>query len=240
MASTIDNGPHAGTREKRPPTSGSGSPQPVRGASIPLGNRQTSFSRSYGVLVSWLKVLLPTIAVSLTILVIAWPHLEDQERRFGERLIGLETTQAKNLEVVNPRYNGMDEKGNPFNVSAEVARQAEVDSPVVDLKAPKADIQLGEDNWALISAVSGKLDRDANLLELYEEVNLFHDLGYEFHTKNITIDLIAGSAYGFDPVWGQGPFGRLEAEGVQIFDRGSRVQLTGKAKIIVNRDPEAQ
>lgn len=224
MATTTDSG-HLNKTQ--------GEPGRARGASIPLGARKARFSRGYGMMVSWLKVLLPTIAVALTILVIVWPHLEQQERRFGERLLGLDETQAENLEVLNPRYTGIEENGNPYSVSADIIRQADVDSPIVDLVEPKADIQLDTENWALISAISGRMDREAQVLELYEEVNLFHDLGYEFHTKNLTIDLVAGSAYGFDPVWGQGPFGEIEGEGVQIHDRGARVQLTGKSKVII-------
>ena len=238
MASTTDSGPLGAAGPAASADAAPAAAPRVPGASIPLGTRKTKFSRSYGVFVSWLKVLLPTVAVALTILVIVWPHLEEQERRFGERLLGLDKTQAENLEVVNPRYNGIDDKGNPFSISADAALQAEVDSPIVELTAPKADIQLGDDNWAIISALSGRMDRGAQVLELYEEVNLYHDLGYEFHTLNLTIDLVSGSAYGFDPVWGQGPFGRLEAEGVQIHDRGARVQLTGKAKVVIKGGDE--
>lgn len=229
MATTTDNRgipPPPGTA---PGARGGG---PPRGSSIPVHQREVRFSHSYGRLVSWLKVLLPTFAVALVVLVVAWPHLEEEQRRFGESLLGLDGSRAQDLEVRNAVYDGLNE-GQPYTVSASVVRQAEVDSPIVELTEPKADIMLSEENWALISSLTGRMDREAQVLELFDEVNLFHDLGYEFHTKSLTIDLIGGSAYGFDPVWGQGPFGNLEAEGVRIYNRGARVELIGKSRLVI-------
>ena len=68
---------------------------------------------------------------------------------------------------------------------------------------------------------------------MFTNVNLFHDLGYEFKSESATLDLMQGNAFGFDPIQGQGPFGYLEAEGFQLMNRGEQVQLTGKSRVII-------
>ena len=38
---------------------------------------------------------------------------------------------------------------------------------------------------------------------------------------------------GDEPVRGQGPFGTLEAEGFRILDRGKRLVLSGKSRLVL-------
>jgi lipopolysaccharide export system protein LptC len=43
----------------------------------------------------------------------------------------------------------------------------------------------------------------------------------------------AGTAYGQEPIEGQGPFGNIKAQGFRVIDRGERVIFTGKAKMVI-------
>ena len=85
-----------------------------------------------------------------------------------------------------------------------------------------------------MTATNGNFNRDDQLLELTGNVNLFHDSGYEFRTESAVFDLTAGDATGTEPVEGQGPFGHLKAEGFRIYNRGERVEFTGKSKLTIN------
>ena len=204
-----------------------------KGSRIPLTIGQRNFDRSYGRLVGWLKVLLPTLAVVLLALLALWPYLEQESREVGDRLTGAGKLVSEHLEVSEARYSGTGEDGQRYTVTAESVQQASIDATMVEFTEPRADINLSDGSWALITARTGTLNRDTQILELRSAVNLFHDQGYEFLSESATLDLMSGSAYGFDPVTGQGPFGYLEAEGFQIIDRGAQVQLTGHARVII-------
>ncbi|MBO6836692.1 MAG: LPS export ABC transporter periplasmic protein LptC [Alphaproteobacteria bacterium] len=211
-----------------------GDPTPKsRGAGIPLSVGQRRHSRGYGMVVGWLKVLLPTLAVVLIALVIIWPYLEDEGRRITDTLTNAGQLISEHLEVNQARYSGVSEDGQRYTVTAETVLQQSVDAMMVAFTQPRADISLNDGSWALVTAETGTLDRETNVLELRTTVNLFHDQGYEFRTESATFDLMGGSAYGFDPVFGQGPFGYLQAEGFQATNRGERVQLTGKSKVVI-------
>lgn len=205
----------------------------LRGDGIPLSIGRRRFSQSYGRMVGWLKVLLPTVAVALVVLVVLWPYLEEEGQRIGEDILGAERLITENMEVSQARYSGISEDGQRYTITAETVQQESVDALMVAFTNPRADINLTDGSWALVTAETGTLDRENNVLELNTTVNLFHDQGYEFRTESATFDLMGGSAYGFDPVFGQGPFGYLEAEGFQAVNRGEIVQLTGKAKVVI-------
>lgn len=219
-----------------PETTGGAAQAGARGARIPLGQRSVRLNRFYGRFVGGLKVLLPTLAVTLMLLAAAWPIISEQEERFVEALTGADRRAAENLAVKNPRYAGIEEDGQPFTITAESMQQESLDSEFVDLVRPKADILLSNGTWVAVTAENGLLNRPAQVLELTDDVNLFHDLGYEFRTNQAVLDLMAGNASGDLPVYGQGPFGYLEGEGFRVRDRGARLALTGKSKVVIYPD----
>jgi lipopolysaccharide export system protein LptC len=207
---------------------------PPRGYSIPLDIGKRRFNQSYGLLVGWLKLLLPTVALVLVIIAVFWAYFEDEGKIITDTLTRANDLVSEHLEVSQAKYTGLSDDGQRYTITAETVQQETVDAPHVLFVQPRADIHLDNGSWALVSANRGSLDRENQVLELTEAVNLFHDLGYEFRTESATLDLAAGSAYGFDPVEGQGPFGYVEADGFQIIDRGEIVQLTGKARIVIH------
>jgi lipopolysaccharide export system protein LptC len=209
---------------------------PVRGSRIPLGQRSVRLNPFYGQIVGGLKVLLPTLAVAMVLLAAAWPLISEQDKRFVEALTGADRQAAENLAVKNPRYSGIEEDGQPFTITAESMQQESLESDLVDLVAPKADILLSNGAWVAVTAETGLLNRPAQVLELTDDVNLFHDLGYEFRTNQAILDLLAGTASGNLPIYGQGPFGFIEAEGFRVQDHGSRVALTGKSRVVIYQD----
>lgn len=205
----------------------------VRGDGIPLSIGRRRLNQSYGRMVGWLKVLLPTIAVVLVALVVIWPYLQEEGTRIVEDITDAGRLVTEHMEVSEAKYSGVSEDGQRYTITAETVQQESVDALMVAFTNPRADINLTDGSWALVTAETGTLDRENNVLELNTTVNLFHDQGYEFRTESATFDLMGGSAYGFDPVFGQGPFGYVEAEGFQALDRGTLVQLTGKAKVVI-------
>ncbi|MGY8958085.1 MAG: LPS export ABC transporter periplasmic protein LptC [Alphaproteobacteria bacterium] len=196
-----------------------------------------AFNPLYGRFVGLIKIILPTIATALIVLVAVWPHLNEQKKRFAIGPTQIDASDAENLRMVNPKYTGVDDRRRPYSVTANAAGQSDGKSSLVALDAPKADVFLGDDTWVALTASDGVFDREKQILELTGAVNLFHDSGYEFATSSAVFDLSAGDATGTEPVEGQGPFGRLTAEGFRIHNRGQRVEFLGKAKLFILPKP---
>lgn len=194
---------------------------------------------SYGRVVVMLKIALPAIAIVLTAAVVAWPFLEDRSAAEQTARVLVESGDLDAMRMLNPNYAGVDEKEQPFTVTATEMHKPSPDSPSIDLTQPKADLLMANGTWAYVTADSGRYDQVSQVLELQGNVNFFQDEGYELRTQGATFDLIGGSAYGFDPVEGQGPFGTLNAQGgFQMLNRGDQITLLGRSNVLVRPDTE--
>lgn len=211
--------------------------QPRRRHHLPFSTRRTqSVSRRYGRFVGIMRILLPTVATALVILVALWPQLTDQQQRYSITPAKIATEAAKTLTMVNGVYSGIDDKRRPYTLTADSVKLANNNLSVVALTAPKADLLMEDGSWVAVTALEGTYDRDKKILKLKGNVNLFHDSGYEFRTNAAVIDMMAGDAYGTDPVEGQGPFGNIKSQGFVIRNRGDKVEFTGKADLLLYPD----
>ena len=120
-----------------------------------------------------------------------------------------------------------------FSITADIAKNLLNAEKSVELEMPKADISLDDGSWLVVTAKNGIYVRLNQTLTLNEQVNLFHDSGYEFRTETADIDLTTGTASGSMPIEGQGPFGRLKAEGFRLVDKGRTTYFTGKSKLTI-------
>lgn len=194
----------------------------VRGASV-------RYSRFVGMM----KFLLPAFAAALMGLVVVWPRLDPTATRFRVGYSEVAPADIENPQMVAARYTGVDSADRPFTVTADTATQVAADSPLVDLDTPQSDITLADGSWVTLSALAGMYNQNTHDLELRDEVNLFHDAGYEFHTSSAHIDLKRATAHGDAPVDGQGPFGHIRSQGFRVLERGKTVVFTGPARLVL-------
>jgi lipopolysaccharide export system protein LptC len=197
------------------------------------GPQQRRIYPRYTSLVASLKLLLPSIAAMLVVLVAIWPQIQPRTASLPLAAISISQEELDNLAMVNARYIGLDGGSRPYTVTADMATQVSPKSDLIQLHSPKADITLENGTWIALTAENGDYRKDAQTIELEGDVNLFHDAGYEFHSESAFIDLASGNAFGFEPVAGQGPFGTLKSIGFQVLDKGERIVFTGPARLVL-------
>jgi lipopolysaccharide export system protein LptC len=214
--------PHSGTGGARPPVP-AGPVQPPR----------FSGRSGYSLFVLAMKVLLPALATAMVLLVIAWPQISPNEDRFRIGISSISLEEAESLSMLNPRFDGIDERNRPYSVTADLAVQDKRNDDLVDLELPKADMSMDDGTWVAVMAKSGRYDRKAETVDLTGDVVMFHDEGFEVKTDYARVDLNSGVAEGDHPVQAQGPGGSLESEGFRVEDRGERIFFTGKAHMVM-------
>lgn len=179
-----------------------------------------------------LKRLLPAAAVLLLAAIALWPQIDgsDDQRRLTFRRDG--EAAPDTLRVRQARYQGVDELGRPFTVTAREASQVS-GRDAIEMVQPQADMTLQDGAWVFLDAAEGTYRRTAGLLELAGGVTLNHDAGYEVRTPTAQVDLRAQSAEGPGPVAAQGPFGTLEGIGFQATDGGREIIVFGPARLVL-------
>lgn len=220
--------PAPGPAESVPPAQ----PAPLSGAAAarPAARAGGSYSRFVGLM----RIALPLIAGAIIALVIAWPEFGEKRSGFKLGMSKIAINDNGGQAVVNPRFTGTDRAQRPYTVTADAATQNPKAPHQIRLAFPKADLTLADGTWVSVSASDGRYDRKAGILTLSGGVDLFQDKGYELHTPSARIVLADGMAEGTQPVRGQGPFGTLEAQGFRMVDKGRRLLLSGKSRLVLN------
>jgi lipopolysaccharide export system protein LptC len=177
------------------------------------------------------KMLLPTVATLLILLLIFWSQRNLEESRFQISITELSTEDINNMTMLNLRFDGMDQEDRPFSITAEEARQNTDLVGVIDLIEPRADITLGNGAWVALMASGGHYDRDGRRLDLSGGVNLFHDRGFEISSEVASVNLDTGTTSSDRIVNGHGPAGELTAAGFRVMNDGERIFLNGPARL---------
>ena len=197
------------------------------------------YSDKYSLFVGLMKFVLPAIAFLLVTLVMLWPQIKEAEKGVARSIMSsLSVEDIENLQIVRPRFTGVDEDDNPFMLTADLARQESAKADLVTLVAPKADITLEGGAWVAMTAKAGAYYQKDKILHLTGEVSLFHDDGYSVQTDEARIDLESGNAEGNQPVIGEGPLGTLRSEGFRVRDKGDRMMFTGKSRLVIYTDDD--
>lgn len=205
----------------------------VAGAGRRMSGTVVRRSLAHSRWVSGLKLLLPATALVIVSLVLAWPQIMPDEKRFRLTPAKVTDDDANNLRMLRPRFVGTDEKHRPFTVTADEATQSAPNSPRLQLTIPHADMTMENGAWVTLSAKNGLYHRDAQTLQLKGRVDVYHDSGAEFHTEEALIDMGAGKVTGRQPVQGQGPAGIVSGDGFEILNRGEVVIFTGRSKVVL-------
>jgi lipopolysaccharide export system protein LptC len=185
----------------------------------------------YSRFVALMKLLLPAIAVGLVLLIAVWPRLELAMGHFRLKLPKIDIGDARELRMVNARYSGIDKHHRPYVLTADTAQQMPNQSDLVSLEGPKADMTMNSGAWIALTADTGVYLTQPQLLDLFGDVKLFHDRGYDLSTESAHVDLKAGTAEGHEPVEGQGVLGDVTSQGFRLEDHGAVIVFTGKAKL---------
>ncbi len=202
------------------------------------GRRRRPPGIGYTVFVQTMRLVLPVVTVALVLVVALWSEFVAIEEQFEDTGGVLSIEDAERLRMTQPRYSGVDQDGQPFQVTADGAQRDETDKDLVLLENPVADVTLSDGAWVLLRAENGVYNQTSEVLNLDGDVQLFHDGGYEFHTPVAVIDLADGIASGDQGVVGNGPFGDVDADGFVIKDDGMTIEFTGRAMVTLRVNSE--
>jgi lipopolysaccharide export system protein LptC len=183
--------------------------------------------------VALLKRLLPAIGVALLLLIAMWPRLAPLWERIRLSFPAIDLRDARELQMVNPRYAGVDREGRPFIVTASSGRQIPDRQDLMSLQAPRADLRTHGGADIAVTAISGVYQAQAQLLDLFGDVTVLHQNGSRFVTQTARLNAATNTAQGSDPVEGHGPSGDLKAQGFRILDQGDVVLFTGKSEMVL-------
>ena len=215
------NGPPTGSRQHR---AGDFAPRAgVEGlAALPRRRRYVQF----------MKFVLPVLALVMIAAVAIWPQLNKRVKYLPLNFTDADSTNAA-LVMKNPRYRGVDANNQPYVVTADRAIQDPQDDKLVTMDNVHADLSMNDGAWWSLSSDTGYYDGNKRLLDLYGNVAVFSDSGYEMHGLSAEINLDTKVLSSDERVWGHSGLGIIAANGLRVYDKGQVVHFINGVKTTI-------
>lgn len=178
------------------------------------------------------KFLLLTLAVVIIVTLIIIPVFNPVHDNFRISFSSVEEHgEGKDPTMINPRFQGVDKDDQTYNISATTAVKSK--DNILTLNDINADINLRDGSWVAMLAGKGIFTHTKNTLELSQDVSLFTYQGYEFFTPEVFVDIGKNAAYAHQPVKGNGPVGTLQADELEIQEKGNYAKFSGHVKVVL-------
>ena len=191
-------------------------------------------SRGYSVFIRGLKIVLPLAALGLVLALFSWQQMDETVLPAPAPVEKSVRSVGKN-ELLNPKFESTDEKGNPYSVTAKRALQGQsVEDDMILLEEPVADVALEGGKWLAIKAAQSAFRQETQRLLLKGNVEIFHDDGYTLSTAEMDVDMKAGTARSDVSVHVQGPKGEIDAVGMSADREAGLLIFKGPAKLVLN------
>ena len=150
-----------------------------RAASRVLAARHSSFVRK-------LKAVLPLSAVGVAG-VYALMILKSTGWGIGIPSLDIPTIIAENLAMENPHYEGFNKDGGRYWVTAKKAMQDIKNLSVINLDTITGELSDAEKKKTKLTAIRGTFNNKANILELFDSIDITGDNGLKAHLTRATI-----------------------------------------------------
>lgn len=200
------------------------------------------FSCPHSRVVRTLKIALPLAAVAWIVGVIAVNHYQSRTDSFF-RLSTAQSQQlsedASVLQMLNPRFLGLDQNSRPFEVRATSATQTNASIENVQLQGIKATLYTDPTTQATIKSTSGHLNGKENLLDLNGLVEFADETGQTLLGNNFMIDTLARQALSNQPIAATSRFGTIKAKGLNIDKGGKTILFEGPATLVLPESDSA-
>jgi lipopolysaccharide export system protein LptC len=195
--------------------------------------RRVRVNRAYTFVVRSLRLLLPLAALTILTVVIIWPRMEKEIAPIPREDIIPQQTGRN--ELINPRFESMTAKMEPYTITAARAEQALDRQSLIVMENPVASLSLNSGLMLGAEGQKGTYDQDAQILILDEQVVLRHSDGYMLETAHLTIHIKNETAMTQTPVQISGPDMSLEAAGMKADQNKGLLFFTGPAKLVLMR-----
>ncbi|PZO86914.1 MAG: hypothetical protein DI626_05235, partial [Micavibrio aeruginosavorus] len=117
------------------------------GRTITIGRRYTAFIKS-------LRFILPLVAIAMTVVVLTWDEAGKRVEPMKKEDL-LPASENIQNELLKPVFNSVDDKNQPYTVTADKATQSRENPEVVQLENPKANVDMNDGSKVNARATTG-------------------------------------------------------------------------------------
>jgi len=173
------------------------------------------------------------LGILLTSGTVLWLGLFNQQDEIRLEISDLTVDETGDVELTGAVYRGQTARGEPFEITANVARERE--NGVVDLSSPTAQLRRNSGDVMDITSATGVYMPADTEIELFGDVVITsRDTGLVMQAEAVQANLEAGNMISETPVRVESDDGVIVSKGMQVTDRGSMIIFTGKTRLTLH------
>jgi lipopolysaccharide export system protein LptC len=172
-----------------------------------------------------LRRILPALCVAIIVALGGWTAFNTLFSRLSAQRPGGKLA----IRLLNPNFEGRNDSGRPFLITADSAVRDDADTNKVYLDKPIFTLGASPDQTH-VRSIHGVYREDTRMLDLTGDVHLDDAQGYHFVTEHALIDTQKNNVDGDRHVDGHGPLGRIAASAYAVRDGGAHTYFTGQVK----------
>lgn len=191
-------------------------------------------NRGYTTFVRVMRLALPVVAVG--IIAILYTRTGEQESAIvpvEEYQKDIQEQQISRNELLNPKFESVDKKDQPYLITADRAIQGEKNKELIMLERPVGTMTMSDGVQVRMHSDTGAYRQDTERFFLQGNVHLEHAEGYRIFSEEAHIDLQKNFAWSEKDVRGEGPDLSIEGAGVHANGKTGEIVFTGPAKLIL-------
>ncbi len=142
--------------------------------------------------------------------------------------------QVSRNELLNPKFQSVDKKSQPYEITALRAIQGEKNKDLIMLEQPVGVITLRDGVQVRVTSNTGAYRQDTERFFLEGKVVLEHTNGYKLLSEEAHIDLDKNFAWSEKDVAGSGPDIMIDARGVRANGETGEIVFSGPAKLTLS------
>ncbi len=182
------------------------------------------------------KLLLPSIAAVLIGLLLIFPSLRKDARDIRLDITRPKKSELEKLHVEDTVFYITDKKNRVNNFLADKIDETAPGSKLIKLVNPEGIVPSDDDTWLSLKAPVGYYNQNENLLELRDDVELFHSEGTSIKTPQAFYHFGQERGYGDKQVRAQGFWGNLTSEGFEFLNSESILSFTGHTDMTIKEE----
>ena len=141
------------------------------------------------------------------------------------------------ITMEQPHLRGFKQDMRPYEVNADKALQDLKNPTLLDLTDLKAKVGLADKKTALIEAMQGLYDSQAEKMSIDRPLNIKSD-AYDVQMQSAKVDFKAGTVFTDQAVRVIMSTGTIDADRMEVIDSGRKIVFSGRVKTLLqSNDP---
>jgi len=194
-------------------------------------------SNRYSQVVSYVKIVLPIIAIGILSTLFLLSRTPDPERAIPFANVDLEEL-AREQRLGSPRYAGTTNAGREVVVVAETAVPVDGHLDLISVDTLDARIELDDTRFVDITSLQAVINLETNIADLTIDVEVADSTGYTLDTENLLVNFREFAMSSPTDVVVEGPGFHLEAGSMDLSGaEGAQVLIfNGGVKVLYQLD----